>query len=228
MAISGVKEIITIKPSEELTPEEIILSERSDEINARTENKEMRNIIAELKRTMRKLNLTSLSAPAIGYKKRIFCINFKDTEIQTFINPILTKATGISLSKETCTSLPGRTFVRPRSNDITVMYMTPLGKIESRQMVGMAAFVFQHEIDHLDGLLLSDVGLEIDEDFENASDEEKQEIIEMYLDSIDLKSKTMKEVVENDEKAKQLSDAVDFINSVQSGETILEPIRSAE
>lgn len=228
MAISGVKEIITIKPSEELTPEEITLSERSDEINARTENKEMRNIIAELKRTMRKLNLTSLSAPAIGYKKRIFCINFSDTEIQTFINPILTKATGISLSKETCTSLPGRTFIRPRSNDITVMYMTPLGKIESRQMVGMAAFVFQHEIDHLDGLLLSDVGLEIDEDFENASDEEKQEIIEMYLDSIDLKSKTMKEVVENDEKAKQLSDAVDFINSVQSGETILEPIRSAE
>lgn len=228
MAISGVKEIITIKPSEELTPEEIILSERSDEINARTENKEMRNIIAELKRTMRKLNLTSLSAPAIGYKKRIFCINFKDTEIQTFINPILTKATGISLSKETCTSLPGRTFVRPRSNDITVMYMTPLGKIESRQMVGMAAFVFQHELDHLDGLLLSDVGLEIDEDFENASDEEKQEIIEVYLDSIDLKSKTMKEVVENDEKAKQLSDAVDFINSVQSGETKLEPIRSAE
>ena len=228
MAISGVKEIITIEPSEELTPEEIILSERSDEINARTENKEMRNIIAELKRTMRKLNLTSLSAPAIGYKKRIFCINFKDTEIQTFINPILTQAKGISLSKETCTSLPGRTFVRPRSNDITVMYMTPLGKIESRQMVGMAAFVFQHEIDHLDGLLLSDVGLEIDEDFENASDDEKQEIIEMYLDSIDLKSKTMKEVVENDEKAKQLSDAVDFINSVQSGETILEPIRGAE
>ena len=228
MAISGVKEIITIKPSEELTLEEITLSERSDEINARIENKEMRNIIAELKRTMRKLNLTSLSAPAIGYKKRIFCINFKDTEIQTFINPILTKATGISLSKETCTSLPGRTFIRPRSNDITVMYMTPLGKIESRQMVGMAAFVFQHELDHLDGLLLSDVGLEIDEDFENASDEEKQEIIEMYLDSIDLKSKTMKEVVENDEKAKQLSDAVDFINSVQSGETKLEPIRSAE
>lgn len=228
MAISGVKEIITIKPSEELTPEEITLSERSDEINARIENKEMRNIIAELKRTMRKLNLTSLSAPAIGYKKRIFCINFSDTEIQTFINPILTKATGISLSKETCTSLPGRTFIRPRSNDITVMYMTPLGKIESRQMVGMAAFVFQHELDHLDGLLLSDVGLEIDEDFENASDEEKQEIIEMYLDSIDLKSKTMKELVENDEKAKQLSDAVDFINSVQSGETKLEPIRSAE
>ena len=228
MAISGVKKIIKVKPSNELTKEEITLSERSDEVNVRLENKQMREIIAELKRTMRKLNLTSLSAPAIGYKKRIFCINFSDTEIQTFINPILTKATGISLSKETCTSLPGRTFVRPRSNDITVMYMTPLGKIESRQMVGMAAFVFQHELDHLDGLLLSDVGLEIDEDFENASDEEKQEIIEMYLDSIDLKSKTMKEVVENDEKAKQLSDAVDFINSVQSGETILEPIRSAE
>lgn len=225
MAISGVKKIIKVKPSNELTKEEITLSERSDEVNVRLENKEMREIIAELKRTMRKLNLTSLSAPAIGYKKRIFCINFKDTEIQTFINPIITQAKGISLSKETCTSLPKRTFIRPRSNDINVMYMGPLGKIENRQMVGMAAFVFQHEMDHLDGLLLSDIGLEIDKDFEEASDDEKQAIIEAYLDSLDLKTKQMKDEIEKDEDAKQLSDAVEFIKSVQSGETELEAIR---
>jgi peptide deformylase len=52
------------------------------------------------------------------------------------------------------------------------MYQKPAGAIETRQLVGLAAIVFQHEVDHLEGLLLSDVGLEIDSDFENATEEE--------------------------------------------------------
>ena len=226
MAICGVKEILTIDPNAEgITENEKTLSERSDEINVRIENKEMRQIISELKRTMRKSNIISLSAPAIGYKKRIFCINFKDTEIQTFINPIITQVKGISLSKEKCTSLPGREFIRPRNNDITVMYIKPTGEIQSRQLVGMAAYVFQHEIDHLDGLLLSDVGLELDENWDKASDEEREEVIDAYLDSLDIKNKEVQKDIEEDKEAKKLKDAVEFMTSVASGETKIEAIK---
>lgn len=224
MAISGIKDIITINPAEEEVSEaEIELSKRSDEINVRTQNKEMRKVISELKRTMRKLGLTSLSAPAIGYKYRIFCIDFKDTDIQTFINPIITQVKGISLSKETCTSIPGKTYIRPRNNDITVMYIKPTGEIQNRQMIGVAAYVFQHEIDHLDGLLLSDIGLEIDSDWETASNEEKEEVINAYLDSLDLRGKEVKKEIEEDKDLKQLSDAIDFMTSVAKGETKLQP-----
>lgn len=198
------------------------LGERAQEIDVRKENALMREIVSELKQTIKKKGLTSLSAPAIGYNYRIFCIDFKDLEIKTFINPIITNIKGFELSKETCTSIPDRTFIRPRHNDISVTYQRPMGQIESRQLVGLAAIVFQHEIDHLDGLLLSDVGLEIDEEFENASEEEREDVINMYLDSLDIKRKEIDTQIHEDKDLKQMSDAIDFMEKVQKGEVTLE------
>ncbi|MBO7697091.1 MAG: peptide deformylase [Acholeplasmatales bacterium] len=54
----------------------------------------MREIISALKHTIELNNIVSLSAPAIGYDKRIFCIKF-DTEIKTFINPVIIQSKGI-------------------------------------------------------------------------------------------------------------------------------------
>ena len=210
------KEILTLENNE------IELSERSDEISLKIENKEMREITSAIKKVMRQKGLTSLSAPAIGYKKRIFCIDFKDQEIKTFINPIITNAKGLQLSREICSSIPGKEFIRPRNNEIEVMYQTPLGKAQSRKLIGLAAIVYQHEMDHLDGLLLSDVGLEVDELFDNASDDEKQEVIEAYLDSLDLKQKELTEEIQEDKELKQIDDARRFITSVYKGETKLE------
>jgi hypothetical protein len=100
------------------------------------------------------------------------------------------------------------------------MYQTPLGKIESRQMLGQAAIIFQHAVDHLDGLTLQDVGLEVTEEFDKASDEERVEIINMYLDSLDLKRKELEKEIEENPELKQISDAIDFLESVQKGETV--------
>ena len=128
--ISGVKDILTVEDAEN----ENKLGMRCDEIDVRKDNNLMRQIVSELKRTIRKSdNIHALSAPAIGYDRRIFCIKFDKDDIKAFINPIIAKANGISLSRETCTSIPGKEFIRPRSNDITVMYMSPLGQGETRQ-----------------------------------------------------------------------------------------------
>ena len=213
------KEILTLENNE------IELSDRSTEINLKIENKEARKIISEIKKTMRKNKLNSLSAPAIGYNRRIFCIDFKDQEIKTFINPIITNAKGLQLSREKCTSIPGREFIRPRNNEIEVMFQNPMGKAQSRKLIGLAAIVYQHELDHLDGLLLSDVGLEVDELYDNASDEEKQEVIEAYLDSLDLKQKEMNEEIQEDKELKQIDDARKYMTSVYKGETKLEHLQ---
>ena len=139
-----------------------LLSGRSDEVDIRKQNQLVRDTIVQLKDIIRSNNIFSLSAPQIGENIRVFVINFNGT-LRSFVNPIITETKGFELSRETCESLPGKTYIRPRANNITVMYQTPLGKIESRQMVGQAAIVFQHALDHLDGLLLSDIGVEIDE-----------------------------------------------------------------
>ena len=209
----------------DIVTDELQLSERAVEIDVRTQATEMREIIKALKDTMREKGLSSLSAPAIGYNRRIFCIDFKDSEIKTFINPIIAQAKGMQLSIEKCVCIPDKEFMRPRNNDLMIIYQRPTGQIENRQIVGMSAIVFQHELDHLDGLLISDVGIEIDEDFHNATEEEQQEIINAYLDALDIKKKEIDTEINTNPELKQLSDGINFMESVYKGETKIEPIK---
>jgi peptide deformylase len=203
------------------------LSFRADEIDVRKENDKVREITVALKNTIREKNIVSLSANQIGFDKRIFVINFNG-DLRTFINPVITQVKGFELSRETCTSIPDKTFIRPRHNDIMVMYQTPLGKIESKQFMGAAAKVFQHEMDHLDGLLLSDIGLEIDEMFDNATEEERMEVINMYLDSLDIKQKEIDKEIQEDDDLKKISDGIDFMTKVQKGEVQIEQVPNSE
>lgn len=198
------------------------LSERCEEVDVRKENNLVREITLDLKQTLRE-NPTGvgLSANQIGYNKRIFVINFNG-DIRTFINPIISNVKGFTLNRESCLSLPGKSYIRPRHNEIQVIYQTPLGKTESRKIVGLAAYVFQHELDHLDGLTLADIGLEVGEDFDNANEEERNEILKMYLDSLDIKQKEIEKEVEEDKDLKQTSDAIKFMEEVQKGNVKLE------
>lgn len=205
------------------------LSERCSEFDLVKENTELQKIVLKLKNTIRENNLLGLSANQIGFDKRVICLNFNG-DIKTFVNPIITNTIGLELSREKCSSLPSKTFIRTRNSKISVTYQTPLGKIESVDFIGVAARVMQHHIDHLDGLLLSDVSLEIDSDFDEATDEERQQIIDMYLDSLDMSRKQIEADIENDDEAHKMSEAIRFMNSVNSGETILEsmPLTDAE
>ena len=199
-----------------------ILNDRAEEIDIRKENALMREIILELKDTLRNHKEgVGLAAPQIGYNKRIFVINFSG-DLRSFINPIISEVKGFELSKEGCLSIPGKEFIRPRNNEITVLYQTPLGKIESRKLVGKAAIIFQHEIDHLDGLLISDIGLEIDENYEKATEDEKAQIIQKYMDSLDIKKKAVEDEIQNDPELKKQDDAIKFMEALQQGQVQFE------
>lgn len=218
MRFKDVKDILTIDDNE------LKLSDRATEINYAVDNKLIREIVSSLKHTIEKNNITALSAPAIGYEYRIFCIKFNE-EIKTFINPIIMDAKGLQLSREKCTSIPNKEFIIPRNNDLTVAYQRPTGKIETRQIVGLAALVFQHEMQHLDGILLSDLGLEIDSQWDEATDDERAEVLKEFLDSLDLYSSELEKEIQTDPELKQMSDAIDFMASVQTGETKLMGIK---
>ena len=192
------------------------------EIDPRKEGKLVQEIVLALKSTMREKQLKSLSAPQIGYNRRIFCMCFGDNDYRTFINPMIENNTVFQLSRETCSSIPGKTFIRPRFGSITVFYVTPLGKIESRKIVGRAAIVFQHCLDHLNGLTLADIGLEIDDMFDNATEDERAEVIKMYMDSLDIKQKQLEDELKSDSETAQILDATRFIQSVQDGKTVIE------
>lgn len=197
---------------------------RCEEIDIVKENKLLREITANLKKTIRKQGLTALSAPAIGYNKRVFCIDFSDKEIKTFINPVISYSDGIEMAREVCSSLPGKQYIRPRNTSVDVYYQTPTGQIKNNRFKGLASFVIQHEIDHLEGVLLEDIGLEVEEDFDNASEEERIDIINMYLESLDLKREQLEKDINEDEELKIISDRYKFEEALASGKIKLEKL----
>lgn len=210
--ISGTKDIIT---------DEVILSERAEEIDTLHDSQLLQEIVKYLKRTLRKRDdLFALSAPAIGYNKRVFCMKFENDQIKTFINPVIESYSpnGMQLSREKCSSVPGKEYIRVRNNDIRVMYQRPTGDAESNRLLGKAALVFQHEMDHLEGVLISDIGLEVIPEFDAATDEERSEVIKEYLDSLDIRLKQTNEEIQNDPELKQIDDATKFMTGVLTGE----------
>ena len=212
--MNNVKEIITDVDA---------LSNWSVEIDTRKEGKLCQEIILALKATMREKNLQSLSAPQIGYNRRIFCLRFGDSDYRTFINPAIENNTGMTMSRESCSSIPDKEFIIPRFGKIKFFYTTPMGKVESATLVGRASYVFQHAMDHLNGMLVSDIGLEIDELFDQATDEERAEVIKMYAESLDIRQKELNKEIEEDEDLSEITDAIKFIQSVKDGTTILQP-----
>lgn len=213
-----IKEIIT---------DEEALSVISDEIDCRKEGKLVREIVINLKDTIREHNLVSLSAPEIGEQRRLFVINFNG-DLRSFVNPIITKVSGWEMSKEESPSIPDKKFILPRYNKVTAFYQTPLGETKSAEFVGLSAKIFQQKVDSLEGILLSDLGLEIDTDFEEASEEEQQEIIKMYLESLDIKKKEIEKEIAEDEDLTKVMNKVNLEEKIAKGDIVITEYHTGE
>lgn len=193
------------------------LSERSDEINTRKEGDAFRAIVLDLKDTLIDKNIPALSAIQIGIPKRVFTINFNKRR-KAFVNPFITNCEQFTFSRETSPCLPGREFIVPRYGKIQATYQDPLGKIQTANFVGASAFIFQQMVDSLEGILLSDIGLEIDESFDAATEDEKAELLKAYAESLDVRVKDLKDEIQNDPKLQKMDEGIKFLAAVQKGE----------
>ena len=196
------------------TPGEVL------EVNTRDKklNKLMRDTIVELKNIVREKNLDGLTACQIGINERIMVMKFSDTEIQSYINPVVTSMDGFVLNRETCINLnDGKTYLVPRNQKIVMVYETPLGAIQQATFVGKAAHVAQHLIWHMDGLFIDEVGLELPENWDDLSDEDKGEILKEYYESIDVTKAQINDEINQSEEAIKLRNAIEFQKEVQAG-----------
>ena len=194
-----------------------VLSERSDEVNTRKEGDLFRAIILDLKDTIVDNDYPALSAIQIGIPKRVFTINFNSRR-KVFVNPFITKCEQFTFSREKTPCLPGREFIVPRYGKIEATYQDPIGKIQTAKFIGASAYIFQQMVDSLEGILPCDIGLEIDEDWDNASDDEKAELLKTFAESLDLRVKELNDEIQNDPKLKQMDDGIKFLTAVQKGE----------
>lgn len=128
--------------------------------------KQFRQLIENMFFTMRKSKGVGLAAPQINKPWQLAVIEIKQTKVRphvkslaphVLINPkILTYSKKILNDWEGCLSLGDVRGLVPRSAEVTISYYDELGKLQTKRLKGFQARVFQHEIDHLNGIVYVD------------------------------------------------------------------------
>lgn len=130
-----------------------ILATRAEEVD--DFDKEIRQLVTDLTDTMLAAPGAGLAAPQIGVSLRVFTWSIED-EVGHLINPILTLGETEQDGDEGCLSIPGLAYNCKRALTVVANGFTMHG--EPIRLVGeeLLARIFQHETDHLDGILFVD------------------------------------------------------------------------
>jgi len=123
-------------------------------------DEEIRRLLDDMVQTMYSKNGVGLAAPQIGVSRRIIVIDTSAGEeegtLLRVINPEIISEEGEQLGEEGCLSVPGEYEPVRRAEKIRVRAVSEEGKPYEIDAEGFLARVFQHEIDHLNGVLFID------------------------------------------------------------------------
>ncbi len=98
-----------------------------------------------------------LAAPQVGVSKRLIIVGVEENEKPiTLVNPEITFRSGLGEKDEGCLSLPGVSVPLKRAEKIRIAGTDLDGKPVEIEAEGLVARAFQHEIDHIDGILITD------------------------------------------------------------------------
>ncbi len=116
-------------------------------------------LVSDMIDTMYQEDGVGLAAPQVGVPKRIIIIspNARPGEEQVYINPeILQSSSEQEIGLEGCLSLPGISCEVWRAKKIKFKALGPEGSEKIQELENFPARVVQHEIDHLNGVLIID------------------------------------------------------------------------
>jgi len=111
------------------------------------------------------VNCVGLAAPQVGHTIQLIVARMQLTDddgsnyrtIEVMLNPRIDDASeAMETEKEGCLSCPGEMRAVARHKRVAVSYMNLDGELYSLLLSGMPARVVQHEIDHLNGILIID------------------------------------------------------------------------
>jgi peptide deformylase len=133
------------------------LRERTREVKVEElKDPKVQRLILEMAKTMETEKGVGLAAPQVGSDLRICTIASND-EVYVLINPkIKSSSRKKDIFEEGCLSFPGKFFPVERPIKVKVQARDTEGKKVKIKADGLFARVLQHEIDHLDGILVID------------------------------------------------------------------------
>lgn len=156
-----------------VTPPNPTLRQKAREV--RSFGDDLQELIDDMVETMREAKGVGLAAPQVDISQRVIVIEYaegqedpeaedepKDPKLYILVNPEITRQSNETVTaNEACLSLPGYFGEVERYETVTVKGQNRRGDDVKLKAQGWLARVFQHEIDHLDGVLYIDRATDI-------------------------------------------------------------------
>jgi len=125
-------------------------------------DKDLTTLVDDMFETMRKAPGVGLAAPQVGISQKVIVVEYAEDEEKkpksfAVINPEIIKTSAeTELGIEGCLSIPNLVGEVERFSAVVVKGFNQMGKPVKIKANGWLARIFQHEIDHLDGILFTD------------------------------------------------------------------------
>lgn len=142
------------------TSEDEILRKKSrkiEEINTR-----LKILIDDMFDTMYAANGIGLAAPQVGILKRLIVVDIGEEPI-VLINPEIIEKEGTQTDIEGCLSVPGKEGTVTRPEKVKIIGVNEFNKKVTYEAEGLLARAFCHEVDHLNGILFTDLTKDLKE-----------------------------------------------------------------
>jgi peptide deformylase len=119
-------------------------------------NDRLHKLLDDMAETMYDAPGVGLAAPQVGISKRVIVLDDGEGLIEV-VNPVLEGLEGEQLGPEGCLSIPGLQGDVRRAERLRVKGQDRDGNPFAMDAEGYLARIFQHEVDHLNGILFTDV-----------------------------------------------------------------------
>jgi peptide deformylase len=130
-----------------------VLKMRAKEVE--TFDGDLSALVERMKSLMQEANGVGLAANQVGVLRRVLVMQPGEEELIVLVNPVVRESSDeLCSDDEGCLSLQGVTVPVERRLHVTVDAVDENGKDVSFELEGLAARVLQHEVDHLDGVLI--------------------------------------------------------------------------
>ena len=150
-----------------------ILKKKSKEVEVIDDK--IKELIKDMIDTMHKYDGVGLAAVQVGILKQIIVIDLYDEKpILKLINPKIVKTKGTQEVEEGCLSFPNKYVKDIRPEEVTVEALDENGKNIKVTGTGLLAQAISHEMDHLNGIVLTDVMIPGTMEFIDPENEKKK------------------------------------------------------
>lgn len=123
----------------------------------------IRAILDDMVETMRAADGVGLAGPQVGVLRRLVVVETEPGQVYKLINPEITASSGEQEGDEGCLSVPGKSGCVKRPMNVTVKALDQDGNEITVEGSELLARCLCHEIDHLNGILYTDVAIYMNE-----------------------------------------------------------------